>query len=174
MKVLSRYQKAQVAHRKSTKDRMKRQFKIANPDASDAEIEEAVNADRKQDIFTQKLLNSAKKEGAQRALEEVRERHEQIVKLVKSIQELEQLFLDMQVMVEQQDQIVVNISNNVETTRQTTERAKDEVKEAVRQKRLSKKKCMYLAMCIIALIIIVTLVIYFSYFHPMVMKAANK
>jgi len=72
---------------------------IARPDASQADIERAVNDSRSGTAFAQEMLNS--RIGAQRrVLQEVQGRHEELRKMESSIEELATLFMDLQVMLE--------------------------------------------------------------------------
>jgi syntaxin 1B/2/3 len=140
MGILLRYRNSQIRYQDSQRDRMRRQYLIVNPDASQAEMEEALDERRNSGpIFAQKLLNGQKFAEAERALKEVEERHQQVIKLAKSIEQLQELFVDMQTMVDSQDHLVLQVSSNVDETLAVTEEASKEVTEAVRQQKRSRK-----------------------------------
>ena len=67
------------------------------------------------------------------------DRHNEILRLEKSIQELNQLFIDMSAIVDIQDDIINKISYRIETAREECREAKEEVVIAYRYKR--KNKC---------------------------------
>jgi syntaxin 1B/2/3 len=71
---------------------------IARPDASRADIDKAIDS-RSGPVFAQEMLSSRIGE-QRRALQEVQGRHEELRKMEKSIEELAQLFQDMQLLLE--------------------------------------------------------------------------
>lgn len=80
---------------------------------------------------------------AKKALEDIQSKHREVMKIEKSILELQQLFMDMAVLVAAQgeviDQIVVHVDNAVNDT----EAGVKELATAVTiQKKTRKKMCM--------------------------------
>lgn len=96
MKVAETYQKIQTNYRKEYRKRVERELKIARPDASPQEIERALDASSG-GVFAQQMLSSASQ---QRILAEVKGRHEEILKLESSINELVDLFQEMQLLID--------------------------------------------------------------------------
>lgn len=96
MKVAESYQKVQTNYRKEYRKRVERELKIARPDASPQDIERALDS-RSGGVFAQQMLSSASQ---QRILAEVKGRQEEILKLENSINELVDLFQEMQLLID--------------------------------------------------------------------------
>lgn len=116
MEVLQAYQSMEMKHRDKSKQRIERQFMIANPDANPEEVRRAVESGEEVQVFAQavsgnldaselddllmkvcsaQLRQSNRVGNAQRALNEVQSRHEDIKQIEKTLVELFQLFQDM-------------------------------------------------------------------------------
>lgn len=99
---IHKYRKLQRKNtRREYSERSRLVFSInrARPDASESDIQRAVEDSRSGSAFAQEMLNS--RIGAQRrVLQEVQDRHEELRKMEASIEELATLFLDLQVLLE--------------------------------------------------------------------------
>ena len=96
MKVAETYQGLQTQYRKECRKRVEREIKIAKPDATPKEIERALDP-RSGGVFAQQMLSSASQ---QHILSEVKGRHNEILKLEESINELVELFQEMQILID--------------------------------------------------------------------------
>lgn len=153
VEIMGEFQEIQSNYKKHLRDRVARQVKVANPAATEAEIEKAVD-EGGEGIFTDKLMSRAD-QTALNAYADVQSKHEELIKLESSIREVHQLFLDMAILVEQQGELLDNIedivshaSTYVESGVVQLEKAKD------LQKKMRKKMC-FLVICfgIMALIL---------------------
>ena len=105
-------------------------------------------------IFTEHMLAS-KNAQARAALEDVKEKHADIQKLEKSIEELHQLFVDLSVLVESQGELLDTIEYSVSQSLSYTKTGVQELEKANEYARKSRKK-----MCIlIAILLVVVLVV---------------
>jgi syntaxin 1B/2/3 len=89
------------------------------------------------------------------ALADVIEKHEAIVKLARSVQELHELFVDMATLVEAQGELLTQIEHHVVTA---VEYAETGVKELVKAKKLqqaARKKMVAVACCLMIILAIV-------------------
>ena len=89
------------------------------------------------------------------ALADVIEKHEEIVKLARSVQELHELFVDMATLVEAQGELLTQIEHHVVTA---VEYAETGVKELVKAKKLqqaARKKMVAVACCLMIILAIV-------------------
>ena len=96
MKVVESYQSMQSNSRKEYRKRVERELKIAKPDATPQEIERALDS-RSGGVFAQQMLSGASN---QRILAQVKGRHEEILKLEESINDLVNLFQEMQLLID--------------------------------------------------------------------------
>ena len=88
LEVVTEYQSIQTKYKNKYKDRMSRQFKIIKPDATPAEVESAMgnaNGGDSSQMFAQQILMGPQHAEAKRALNDIQERHQDIIKLEKNI-----------------------------------------------------------------------------------------
>lgn len=90
---------------------------------------------------------------AKRALEDIQSKHRDVVKIEKSILELQQLFMDMAVLVAAQGEVLDQIAVHVDSAVNDTEAGVQSLQKAVKLQKKSRKK-----MCIIMFLIIAVLV----------------
>jgi syntaxin 1B/2/3 len=159
VEAIQSYQTVEQQYRTRYKQRMERQFKIVKPEATPEEVRAVVNDEQGGQIFSQALMNSNRYGEARSAYREVQERHEDIKRIEKTLGELAQLFNDMSVLVEQQDEQInvieeqaAVVEKDVEAGLQYTEKAVDSARAA------RKKRWICFIICLILLIIIAIVV----------------
>lgn len=69
---------------------------------------------------------------ARQALEDVTARHQEIIKLERSIRDLRDMFVEMSLLVERQGEMINNIERQVQQTREHVEEAKTIAKKAIK------------------------------------------
>ncbi|VEL28800.1 unnamed protein product, partial [Protopolystoma xenopodis] len=99
IEVMTDYNKAQVAFRDACKQRIKRQMEIAERKISNEELEDMLESGNPA-IFTQEIMTDTQQ--AKQSLADIEARHQDIMKLEKSIKELHDMFMDMAMLVESQ------------------------------------------------------------------------
>ncbi len=85
------------------------------------------------------MLQSNQKAEAKRALQDIQDRHADIVRLEKSIIELQQLFIDMSVLVAAQAEMLNQIEVHVNNAVNDTDKGVEALKSAVKYQRKSRK-----------------------------------
>ncbi|TPX35971.1 hypothetical protein SmJEL517_g01817 [Synchytrium microbalum] len=154
--IMTDYKNLQKEYQEKYKARLQRQFLIVKPNATTDEVDKMLSGETGP-IFAQQILETGQKAQARQALAEIQERHQDIVRIEKSILELQQLFADMAVLVaaqgEQIDQIEIHVSNAVDTTEKGVQALHKAVKD---QKKSRRKMCMIMA-CIIIVVVVVVL-----------------
>lgn len=162
VEAIQSYQTVEQQYRQKYKQRMERQFKIVKPDASPDEVRAVVNDDTGGQIFSQALMNSNRYGESRAAYREVQERHEDIKRIERTLAELAQLFNDMSILVEQQDETIVNIETQAANVEKDTEAAAQHTEKAVDSARAARKKrwiCFFLAIIIIIIVVVIVLVV---------------
>ncbi|CAB4425582.1 t-SNARE [Rhizophagus irregularis] len=155
--VLEEYRQVESDFMKQTKDRMARQYKVVNPNATQQEIDDYVSNSDSEPIFQHAILKTNE---AKNALEEVQKRHEDIKNIENTIAELAALFQELHLQVEAQDQTIINIEQNAETIAEKTEQTTQELgKATLLAKAARKKKWICLVIFILIIIIIVIVII---------------
>ena len=153
MTTMSEYQRIQELYQAKYREQLKRQYKVVRPDASQDELDAILNADGPS-LMSKQVFTVANSADAKRLLDEVSDRHEDLMIMQKSVIELNQLFQDLAILIDQQDNMVTSIEEQVDTAATHTENAVVELKQAVEgQKKARKKKICCLIICIILIII---------------------
>jgi len=105
------YNNQQVDYRDRSKDLLKRRCRIVNADISEDEIETMLDEGKTQ-MFNASILDDTTK--AREQLNELKDRHNEFIKIENSIREVYELFLELQALMEQQGETVDNIAGSVE------------------------------------------------------------
>jgi len=161
VEAIQSYQSVEQQFRSKYKQRLERQFKIVKPDASPEEVRAVVNDDQGGQIFSQALMNSNRYGQAQSAYREVQERHEDIRRIEKTLTELAQLFNDMSVLVEQQEEQINVIETTAASVEKDTELGLNYTEKAVVSARAARKKrwiCFGLLLIILIIVAIIIVV----------------
>jgi syntaxin 1B/2/3 len=149
------YQTVEQQYRQKYKQRMERQFKIVKPDASPEEVRAVVNDEQGGQIFSQALMNSNRYGESRAAYREVQERHEDIKRIEQTLTELAQLFNDMSVLVEQQDETITAVETTAGNVQKDTEAGLAYTEKAVVSARAARKKrwiCFILTLIILIIV----------------------
>ncbi|SCU83327.1 LAMI_0C02806g1_1 [Lachancea mirantina] len=169
LKLIQDYRIIEANYKEDNKEQAKRQYKIVQPEATDAEVEAAISDVGGQQIFSQALLNANRRGEAKTALAEVQARHQELLKLEKTMAELTQLFNDMeQLVIEQQENIEV-IDKNVEDAQQDVEQGVGHTNKAVKSAKRARKnkiRCLIILFVVFAIVVVVVVV-------PSVVKTRN-
>jgi len=136
---MNKLQQLDSDYRKQLQDRMERDYRIVRPDASDAEVREAVQ-DPNQQIFSQALINSDRRGQAGNVAQAVRGRHDAIQKIERDMMELAQMFQDLDALVVQQEAAVTQIEQRGEEVTDHAAKANTELDGAVKKARAARKK----------------------------------
>jgi len=159
VEAIQNYQSVEQQYRTRYKQRMERQFKIVKPDATPEEVKAVVNDESGGQIFSQALLNSNRYGESRAAYREVQERHEDIKRIEQTLGELAQLFNDMSVLVEQQDETIQNIETTAATVEKDTEAGLNYTEKAVVSARAARKKRWICFIIILIILIIIAIVV---------------
>lgn len=155
------YQKVDAAFRKKLQEQMARQYRIVRPEASEAEVREAVEDTSQQQVFSQALLQSDRRGQSRSALNAVQDRHAAIQKIESQMIELAELFQDMEQLVVQQEAAVVNIEMKGEEVVEHMDKGNQEIGTAIKSARNARKWkwwCLGIVVLIIIIIVIIVLI----------------
>ncbi|TNN15092.1 Syntaxin isoform 2 [Schistosoma japonicum] len=154
---MHQYGLIQIEHKERCKALLKRQLEVAQWSVTDDELENMLESGNAQ-IFTQGIITDTQQ--ARQNLADIEARHEDIMKLEKSIRELHDLFVDMAALVETQGELVDRIDINVKQTQDYVAEARQETKKAVIYKKKSrKKKFIIIGVCCAIIVIIIIIVV---------------
>ncbi|KAK3825132.1 MAG: t-SNARE [Benniella sp.] len=154
---ITRFQNVQHQNGQKSKENVARQYRIANPAATDEEIRRLVDEDQG-GAFSQQLLQQARGQQALAALNSVQNRQRELHQLQESILELTQLFKQLEHLVSEQDLTFQQIETSVTKAEVDLEAGLGLTTEAVKHAQSAKKK-KWMVVGIIVLIIIIILII---------------
>jgi len=158
VEAIQNYQTVEQQFRQKYRQRLERQYKIVKPDATPDEIRSAIEGDNGGQVFSQALLNSNRYGESRAAYREVQERHADIQKIEQTLTELAQLFNDMSILVEQQDEVLNVIETTAAAVEKDTEAGLGHTIKAVKSARSARKMrwiCFSIVLVILAIVGIV-------------------
>ncbi|KAI0831446.1 t-SNARE [Trametes gibbosa] len=158
--VLQNYQQVERDYRLKYRQRVERQFRIVKPDATPEEVAAVVDdtSGAGAQIFTQALSSSTRYGESRTAYREVQDRHNDIQKIERTLEELAQLFNDMSVLVAQQDEAIDQIGYTARRVEEDTAAGLKETEIAVKHARSARRKrwiCFGLSLAIIAILALI-------------------
>ena len=136
---INQYQRVDAEFRKKLQEQMARQYRIVRPDASEAEVREAVEDTSNQQVFSQALMQSDRRGQSRSALNAVQNRHEAIQKIEQQMYELAELFQDMENLVVQQEAAVTNIEMKGEEVVENMDKGTEQIGVAIKSARNARK-----------------------------------
>ncbi|CAN2388123.1 Belongs to the syntaxin family [Pristimantis euphronides] len=109
------------------------------------------------DVFTCNILKDT--QVTKQALNEIEARHEEILKLEKSIVELHDMFMYLSMEVEAQGEMINSIEKNILFSTDYVEKAKKQLDQAVDNRTKARKKKLYIAICVAVLLVVLAIII---------------
>ncbi|KAI0724092.1 t-SNARE [Fomitopsis betulina] len=160
VETLQTYQQVERDYRQRYKQRVERQFRIVKPDATPEEVDEVVNNAHGggDQIFAQALTNTTRYGESRQAYREVQDRHQDILRIERTLEELAQMFNDMSVLVTQQEESIDAIQNTAQDVEHNTEQGLKQTEKAVvhaRRARRMRWVCFIIVLIICAVVGIV-------------------
>ncbi|KAK3828232.1 MAG: t-SNARE [Benniella sp.] len=155
---LRRYQVVESEARNAYKARIERQYRIARPEATQQEIEQAIESDNQ--VFAQTILQSTRYGEANRVMVEVNTRHDEIKKIEATIVTLLRLFEEMEMLVTDQGAVLNTVEENIQHTETALEGGNQQVDNAIDTAKSARKKkwiCFFLTIIILAIIVLIVL-----------------
>ncbi|KAJ1969425.1 hypothetical protein IWQ62_000631 [Dispira parvispora] len=159
---IAHYQDVENAYLLKSRDRLRRQYKVARPLAADDEVEQALDDERAGQIFTQSLLTTNRMGDARRVVYEVESRQQEMRTVEKKVLELNALFIRLNEMLNAQQEVMDNIDVHVDETLADTTAANQQVEEAITIRKRTRKKLWIVAIIVLLIIIAIVLAVTLS------------
>uniref|UniRef100_A0A1A8EZ69 Syntaxin 4 n=1 Tax=Nothobranchius korthausae TaxID=1143690 RepID=A0A1A8EZ69_9TELE len=160
VELMGRCNTIQAQYRDRNVERIQRQLKITGTNVTDEELDMMLESGQT-DVFTQNILSDAK--ATKQALNEIESRHDEILKLEKSITELHQMFQYLAMEVEAQGEMVDRIETNILQSCDYVKKANDNVAKAVTYQQKARKKKIWIAICLVILLLIIVVAVVASF-----------
>lgn len=148
MNVTSDMETLRGRHKSLLTGEMKRDILATNPDVTERQVERAIETGAPLETILE-VDNSAMRH----QIEDLRARNQDIQKLSKSIVELHQMFTDMSILVEGQQELINDIEYNVKQVKQSAKKGAEELVEARRHQKSARKKKMCITILVIILVV---------------------
>ncbi|XP_051238524.1 syntaxin-11a [Dicentrarchus labrax] len=129
---MSEYNEAEMVQRENCKTRIQRQAEIMGKEVSREQIDEMIETG-KWNVFSDNLLLEGRT--ARSALNEIENRHKELLELESRIRDIHELFSQMAQLVEEQGCMLDNIEANVCATQDYVVKATVQIKKAVKYKK---------------------------------------
>ncbi|KAG0261454.1 Plasma membrane t-SNARE, secretory vesicle fusion [Mortierella polycephala] len=154
---VSRLQNVQYQNGQKSKETVARQYRIANPAATEEDIRRLVDEDEG-GAFSQQLLQQARGQQAMAALNSVQNRQRELHRLQESVVELAQLYKQLEHLISDQDIAFQEIEANVSRAGSDIEKGYGQVGLALKDG-ISARKKKWMVLGIVVLIVIIILII---------------
>ncbi|CCW62332.1 unnamed protein product [Phytomonas sp. EM1] len=158
MQVMEIYRKLQMANESSYKDHTKRQIKIMYKNSEDIEIDDET-AERLAQQVLDNNLNDYIFQQSKDVLLGIIETRNDIYRIEHSMRELNRIFNDMAVMVEEQGELMDVILTNVKNSARYVEVSLSELKKARKLQKKVKKKFICIVIIVAVVLLLFTLII---------------
>ncbi|XP_071946415.1 syntaxin-like isoform X2 [Antedon mediterranea] len=156
VEVMTDYNSTQTDYRERCKGRIQRQLEITGKTTTDDELEDMLETGNPA-IFTSGIIMDTQQ--AKQTLQDIEARHNDIIKLEKSITELHDMFMDMATLLETQGEMIDQIEFNVEQSVNFVETAKIETKKATIYQSKARRKKFYIACCCLVLLAVIAIIL---------------
>ncbi|KAJ1942750.1 hypothetical protein GGF37_002972 [Kickxella alabastrina] len=151
MTVLDKYRTLERESQKRYRTRMEKHIRLVRPDATDEEVAEAASNEVSRSVFAMDVMTSYRSKVAKRMLRDVENRDKDIREISSTIELLNRMFVDMEELVAQQQDVLNNIEQAVDNTDEYVTQGATEVKRATRlSMKIRKKKW-----CLLFLLVLV-------------------
>lgn len=150
------YNNQQVDYRDRSKELLKRRCRIVNENISEEEIETMLDEGKTQ-MFNASILEDTTK--AREQLNELKDRHDEFIKLERSIREVHEMFIELGALVTQQGELINNIAYNVEQAEEKVEKGRKNLSDAEKHQRSARRKKAICFTILFVLAIILLLVV---------------
>ena len=136
------------------------QYQIINPDASYNQAQEFVLQNGTDDVFQNSLEMQNRKAEAMEVYQNVKYRHDELIKIQEMAATLNQMFNDLQDIVLEQDEYLNNANLNIDSAQRELEKGDANVIQATNISKKNRKcKWIIICLCILLALVIVGLVV---------------
>lgn len=164
--VVTKYQQIQEIYKRDVKSKLTRQIKIAKPDITDEQVVALMQSGGASDFMSSAIMkgaDSAANQIVDSSLRGANDKFTEVLKLEKSMAELQSMFQDFAFLVENQAELLDNIQHQVETAGVFIEEGNEELVVALEHlKDVRKKQFFCLCLIVLVIIAIIIIIVYFS------------
>lgn len=145
--IMNEYSSVSHQFQQSIQDRTRRQIKYIDPQLPDNLVQEIVQSGQAQDVILSGLT--------QDVVQDIQERHNDILRLEREILEVHELFRDLATLVDLQQESLDIIENRIAKAKDYTEQAAEELEVAVTHQTAARKKSCCLFLILVAVVVVI-------------------
>lgn len=157
---IQRFAKVDDSYRQSNQNKAIEQYQIVNPDATYNEARQFVDQIGDQQVFDEAIAMANRKGEAIAVLDEVKARHQEVLRAVQLTAELNELLNDLQELVFQQEEVIDSANKHIDVAQDQLERGDANVIKAKEHAKKGRKwKWILFWVCVILICAIVGAVV---------------
>ncbi|CAD6574831.1 MAG: Plasma membrane t-SNARE, secretory vesicle fusion [Cyphobasidiales sp. Tagirdzhanova-0007] len=164
MDLIQEYREVEAKSRDREKARGERQIRIVKPDATQEELRYALESEQGSQVFAN-ALQPGRNADARNVHREVQERREALKKIAETMIQLQQLFEDMAMMTEQQDEPIQYIEATAVKVETTVQKGNEHVVKAQVSATKARKKRVCCFWVLLAIVVIAAIAITMYVLH---------
>jgi t-SNARE complex subunit (syntaxin) len=130
--LMQEYQTIQKNYNEKSRDIVKAQVILVNPSATEQDVERAI------ELGPDQVFAMDRRKAAMESYNYIQNRHDEILKIERSLEEVHQMFVDMAVLVEEQSEVIDRIAFQVQNVKKDVRAATEELREA---NKIQRQKC---------------------------------
>ncbi|KAG9240702.1 t-SNARE [Calycina marina] len=156
-KELRGYQQEELAYKQRYREQIARQYRIVNPQASEAEVNEASELDWGEEGVFQTALKSNRSGQVSSVLGAVRARHNELQRIEHTLTDLAAIFQEMAQLVEVQDPIVERVEENAVQTEGHVATGNEQLVKANKTARATRRKKWWCLLIVVLIVLAIAL-----------------
>jgi t-SNARE complex subunit (syntaxin) len=156
VEVMKSYQAAQTKYKTEITKKAKRQVQMVKPNATAEEVDAVVRSGGADQLIQQQILKGQASESVRTMFESVNQKHNEILQIEKSVQEMHQMFLDLALVVDSQGEMLDSIEFQVKQSLEFIEEGNEQMQQAIQiQKNIRKRQ----AWCCLAILVLIGIIV---------------
>jgi syntaxin 1B/2/3 len=156
---LEEYRKEESSYSQRYREAIARQYRIVNPDATEAEVQEAANADWGDEGIFQQALKSNRSGQASSVLGAVRARHNDIQRIEATMSELATLFIQLDETVQAHEPLVQQAEMQTEQVVGHSQEANKQLDTGIEHAKRARRLKWWTLLVVVLIIAIIALVL---------------
>eukprot|EP01100_Stratorugosa_tubuloviscum_P012678 TRINITY_DN610_c3_g1_i1.p1 TRINITY_DN610_c3_g1~~TRINITY_DN610_c3_g1_i1.p1 ORF type:complete len:302 (+),score=178.09 TRINITY_DN610_c3_g1_i1:158-1063(+) len=151
---VQQFQNIQNAYKIKFRERFQRQATIVKPDISEEEVNRILETGDTSQVFADALLSDHRHAEARAALVDMQRQQRELVTLEKSINELNQMFIDFATMIQVQGEVITQIQENIQQAANDATTAVGSLTEAEKYANIKRRNRIFAIVGIVVALVI--------------------
>lgn len=154
---IAKYQSVEHEYQQKYNQQIRRQYEIVYPDATEQEIQQAIDSNYGSEGVFQSALQDNRTGHATSLLGNVRARHNELQRIEQTLAELGVLYQELATVIEQQDPVIQQADENAQKTTDHLKEGNEQVKHATDHARRARKLKWWCLLIVFIIVVVVAL-----------------